>query len=143
MAVCLLLAGCSGTGNGNSQSATPEPEVKVGGDSDDHGCIASAGYQWSVLKNECIRTFEAGTRLDPVAEELDSSLSAFVVFKAPGDDAKAEIYLPGQTSSLLLDKSGSADAPSWKNDAYMLSQNGGTYVLADAGGKPLYEGAGN
>lgn len=42
---------------------TPPP--MVGNDADEHGCKASAGYRWSVLRNECIRIFEAGVRLDP------------------------------------------------------------------------------
>jgi len=30
----------------------------VGADKDAHGCKASAGYQWSELKQECVRPFE-------------------------------------------------------------------------------------
>ena len=52
------------------------PEVPmVGGDSDAHGCKASAGYTWSVVKNECIRIFESGIRLDAKAKDLDKSLN--------------------------------------------------------------------
>lgn len=34
-------------------------EVVVGGDVDEHGCIASAGYSWCEAKQECLRIWEA------------------------------------------------------------------------------------
>ena len=30
----------------------------IGADKDEHGCKASAGYQWSELKQDCVRPFE-------------------------------------------------------------------------------------
>ncbi|MFH0836441.1 MAG: hypothetical protein V1834_04745 [Candidatus Micrarchaeota archaeon] len=45
--VSLLLAGC-----------TQQPEPIVGGDEDEHGCKASAGYSWCELKQKCLRTWE-------------------------------------------------------------------------------------
>ena len=50
----------------------PENPI-VGGDSDEHGCKGSAGYSWSIVKNECIRLFESGIRLDPKAAALDKA----------------------------------------------------------------------
>lgn len=49
----------------------PEPdEVVVGGDMDEHGCIASAGYVWCEPKQKCIR---------PWVEECDAEIDAEVV----------------------------------------------------------------
>ena len=48
----------------------------VGGDRDKHGCIGSAGYQWSEVQQDCIRVFEKGIRMKAV----DGSQSAFIVF---------------------------------------------------------------
>ncbi len=144
MALCLLLTGCTGApGNKNSQTETPDSAPTVGGDTDEHGCKASAGYQWSVVKNECVRLFEAGIRLDPKAEGLDTTLSAFAVFKSFEEDAQAEIFIPGQSASILLDKTGTDDAGTWKNTAYTLSQYRGMYTLDDANGKTLYQGSAN
>ena len=57
----------------------------VGGDRDEHGCIASAGYSWSELLKDCIRPFEKGMRLNPSDE--NSSLAAYLVFtKSPATD---------------------------------------------------------
>src|SRR5687767_2417267 len=46
----------------------------IGGDKDEHGCIGSAGYTWSVVKDSCIRLFERGIKLDPVDTTLDQSM---------------------------------------------------------------------
>jgi hypothetical protein len=136
----LLLAACSNsTKKTNGATAKDEPQM-VGSDRDDHGCIGSAGYQWSVLKNECVRLFEVGTRLDPKGDGMDMTLSAFVVFKAPGDDAQAEIFVPGQAASILLSKSGTG---AWKGKAYSLKLGQGLYTLTDGSGKTLYQGASN
>ena len=113
----------------------------TGGDADEHGCRGSAGYTWSVVKNECIRIFESGIRLNAKAAKLDKTLSAFVVFKSETDDAQAEIFLPSQKKSVLLKKEKKESAGVWKNDAYTLKQWKGMYMLDDAKGKPLYEGS--
>ena len=69
MAASLLLAACS----------TPEQHL-VGGDRDSHGCIGSAGYQWSALTGKCVRLFEEGIRLNPT--DASQTSSAFVMFNA-------------------------------------------------------------
>ncbi|MGL4506109.1 MAG: hypothetical protein ACRCUF_10280, partial [Aeromonas sobria] len=75
----LLLAACS----------APEPSM-VGNDHDNHGCLASAGYQWSPLANQCVRLFEQGVRLNPT--DTSQTSSAFVLFNA--DQTLAELHLP-------------------------------------------------
>src|SRR5882757_2896536 len=57
----------------------------VGNDADEHGCKASAGYNWSVLKNDCVRIFESGIRLMPQDPGLNKTLAAFVIFKSDND----------------------------------------------------------
>lgn len=37
------------------------PAEIVGGDTDEHGCIATAGYLWSEEKQECVRPWEEGS----------------------------------------------------------------------------------
>ncbi len=122
--------------------ATPTADAQiVGGDSDEHGCKGSAGYSWSVVKNDCIRIFEAGIRLNPKATDLDKSMSAFVVFKSETDETQAELYLPNQKTSILLAKEGKNDAGKWKNNAYILTQYKGMYTLEDSKKKELYQGS--
>lgn len=37
---------------------TPPPEEPVGGDTNEHGCIGSAGYTWCEAKQKCVREWE-------------------------------------------------------------------------------------
>jgi hypothetical protein len=38
----------------------------VGGDSDIHGCKASAGYSWCAVKNKCLRVWEEKCEVTPI-----------------------------------------------------------------------------
>jgi len=136
------LLSCS---NSTPKPPTPTPPVvdaptMVGNDADAHGCRASAGYQWSALRNECIRLFETGIRLDPKAPELNKSLSAFIVFKSETEDQQAELYLPDQNQPQMLSKVPGNGAGKWKAGDYTLSQWKGMYTLETTGKKVLYEG---
>ncbi len=128
----LFITACTAQNN-------PNPPL-TGGDRDAHGCIGSAGYTWSALKQECIRLFESGIRLNPQDKSLDQTLSAFVVFKSPDEDAKAELYLPGQPA-VMLPRVGKNDAGTWKNKKWVLKQWRGMYSLEDRNGKLWYQGA--
>nr|WP_297309909.1 hypothetical protein [uncultured Flavobacterium sp.] len=70
----------------NREGVSTEDSVKreyvLGADKDENGCIASAGFTWSVLKNDCIRIFEVGYRLNSVKTSLEEEavLSAFAIF---------------------------------------------------------------
>jgi Domain of unknown function (DUF4377) len=44
----------------------------VGGDSDIHGCKASAGYSWNFLAKQCIRPWESRVRILTIAPEKQS-----------------------------------------------------------------------
>ncbi len=112
----------------------------VGNDSDEHGCKPSAGYSWSVVKNECIQIFNSGIRLDAQAANLDKTMSAFIVFKSESEDAQAELYLPSAKKSILLAKNKKNGAGKWTNKNYVLSQWKGMYTLENSKKKVLYQG---
>ena len=112
----------------------------VGNDSDEHGCIGSAGYSWSVVKNECIQIFNSGIRLDAKAANLDKTTSAFIVFKSENDDVQAELYLPSAKKSILLAKNKKNGAGKWANANYVLTQWKGMYTLENNKKKVLYQG---
>jgi hypothetical protein len=118
----------------------PSPAI-VGADSDEHGCKGSAGYTWSIVKNECIRVFESGIRLDAKAPDIDKTTSAFVVFKSENDEAQAELYLPSSKTSILLAQDKKVGSGKWENKDYVLSQWKGNYTLEDSKKKVLYQGA--
>ncbi len=60
----------------------------LGGDKDEHGCIGSAGYTWSQLKQTCIRSFELPIQLlNP-----EGTMTAGLHFS--DDLSEAELFLP-------------------------------------------------
>lgn len=97
--VLSLFSACKESGE-TENTAAP----LVGGDRDEHGCIASAGYRWSRVQQRCIRPFEEGVRLLPVEDLQDSSavLAATVIFSA--DSLRAEVLLPDGETSPVLDR---------------------------------------
>ncbi len=76
--------------------------IVVGGDKDNHGCIGSAGYTWSNLKNKCIRTWEQGEKLIDV--DPKSTSAAYIIFS--DDKSKAELFAPNKKSSMILIREG-------------------------------------
>lgn len=58
--LAVLIAGCSWPGRpaAEERPAPAEEKALVGGDSDEHGCIASAGYRWCAAEERCLRVFE-------------------------------------------------------------------------------------
>lgn len=110
----------------DSRHATP----MVGNDEDAHGCKTSAGYTWSVLKNECVRIFEAGTALKPM-DSTGSQMAAFVIFQ----DDKAELFVQTEKPLILSRK---AEGEPWNGGDWQLIPWKG-YVLKK-NGKILYVG---
>lgn len=54
------------TGNENTGGTDVSDELLVGGDEDEHGCKASAGYSWCELKQKCLRTWEEPCQEDTI-----------------------------------------------------------------------------
>jgi hypothetical protein len=104
---------------------------KVGADRDEHGCIPSAGYTWSVLKKECVRTFEVGTRLNSIE---DDSTSAIVIFDEEGN--KAELFTSLLKSPIILVRK--EEGQSWINGDWELISWKGYALKKD--GKVLFHG---
>lgn len=80
---------------------TPKAEpALVGNDVDAHNCKGSAGYQWSVLKNTCVRIFEEGKPFVAYGNNTEKTLGAFVIFAS--NSSQAEVYLPHTEGSIVL-----------------------------------------
>lgn len=78
-----------------------KPEGLVGNDQDEHGCIASAGYTWSELLQECIRPFEKGIKL-PGVDSDDAIYAAYLVFNE--NQSQVEVFLPKEEKHPILNK---------------------------------------
>jgi len=122
----------------DKESATSSKKVVLGTDKDENGCVASAGYRWSVLKNECIRPVEECYRLNTIEQLASESdvTSAYVAFEDDGG-SRAELFLPGKTNSIIL-KQDDKKSPYKDKNWILYSQNG--YKLKK-NGNLLYAGA--
>ncbi len=103
----------------------------VGNDKDENGCIGSAGYQWSSLKKDCIRIFEAGTRLNAAEAVTDKTTAAFVIFNS--DSTKAELFIPGLSASSIIFDGRKSDAKVWAKDDWSLEKTAKGLQLKKAG----------
>lgn len=90
----------------------------VGGDRDAHGCIGSAGYTYSQIKKDCVRTFEQKIKLTEVAPKESYTSIAAVIFSK--DMKKAEVFMKDSgAESIILTRAG-GKAKAWKKDGYVL-----------------------
>ncbi len=103
----------------------------VGADRDAHNCITSAGYTWSILKNDCVRIFDVGIRLNAVEE---NTMGAFIILDDTSN--KAELFTIMLKSPIILVRKESEQL--WVNGEWELSSEK-SYTLKK-GGKILFVG---
>jgi len=103
----------------------------VGNDKDEHGCIGSAGYQWSSLKNDCIRIFEAGTKLSAAEVVTDKTTATFAIFNS--DSSKAELFIPGLSAAGIIFDRKKSDTKVWAKDDWSLEKTVTGLQLKKAG----------
>lgn len=115
-----------------SSAAVSTPGVVVGGDSDAHGCKASAGYTWSVLKKTCIRAFELPLKLS----NPSGTLMAGVAFSA--DKKQAEVF--AKEGNIILNQKAENSYTSTTLDGGMFleKRNGKWEFGGSKDGKALY-----
>lgn len=109
ISICLvcagaLLASCAGGGERKSETAAEKSgkTAVVGGDKDEHGCIASAGYVWSEVQKDCIRLWEKGVRMN-AADDAEKTL--FLVFSP--DSTQVELFFAEEgVPNEILDRRG-------------------------------------
>lgn len=104
--VFLALMACNdkkGNTMENTEGQSPERPL-IGGDRDEQGCLTAAGETWSRIKQDCVRIFTIGQRLNPVQTEVEAVISAFVLFSE--DRSKLELFLPDQRETIILDRDG-------------------------------------
>lgn len=105
-------------------------------DKDENGCLASAGYVWSKVNKECVKGF-SGIQLNPIdkPDNEDETLSAYVLFNE--DASKAEIFLPKDTTSIVLSRAG--EGKPWILNDWQLAADKEGYALKKAD-KNMYTG---
>lgn len=110
-----------------AQKSTPV----LGGDRDVHGCIGSAGYTYSQLRNNCIQTFNQKIKLKEVNSDKSYTSMTAIIFSK--DMKKAEVFIPdGAAKSIILNKEGKGKV--WKSgshikDSYVLTPYKKSYQI--------------
>jgi hypothetical protein len=138
----LLFTSCKLTDGNSIEEEDEAKEVFVKdstsvSDKDEHGCLASAGYIWSKVNQECVKGF-SGIQLNPIDSPTneDETKSAYVLFSE--DVNQAEIFLPNHENSMVLTRK--AEGEPWVLDDWQLIPWKG-YVLKQ-GDKNIFAGDG-
>lgn len=120
-----------------SQAQTvKDKHPRPGSDRDAHGCKASAGYTFSALKRHCVRLFEQPVQLKEVNNRKSYNADAVVIFS--DDNKRAEVFIPGTRSGVILLRTGRQGSFIWqKGDLSLLQRNG--YILKQ-NGKTIFAG---
>jgi hypothetical protein len=92
----------------------------VGNDRDTHGCIASAGYTFSIIKNDCVRLFEQKYRLIEVEPKQTYTTFAAIIFSK--NNQKAELFVPSSNTSIMLSKKKKKGVFLWEKEGFTLSK---------------------
>ena len=111
---------------------------KVGAAKDSHGCLTSAGFQYSKIKDACAQIFTEGIRLSPAKKGTDPTVNAFVFFKNRESDIQTEVFLPSAQESIILTRERN-NYSLWKNDKYSLRKMESNYILIDSQNETLYQ----
>jgi hypothetical protein len=102
LVILLFMAACQSGSNTDSKEPISTVPL-VGADRDAKGCIGSAGYTWSVVKDSCIRIWEVGTpfvRYEAATGVMDSSTVAYVVLSE--DKQKAEVFFGATDKPVVM-----------------------------------------
>jgi hypothetical protein len=100
--------------------------IIVGDQTDKKGCLTSAGYIHSVIKNDCVRLFDIGIQLYPKSNPTteDAVLVAYLILS--DDTFEAEVFLPSQEASVIFLRT--EEGQPWIYQDWQLIANEG-YVL--------------
>ncbi len=140
LALILFVAGCGhrtkkqdiGQGQASADSI-----VRTGADRDNHGCIGSAGYTWSEVRQECIRLWEVGVQVFPVeasTSDTNAITVGYIVFSE--DSARVELFFPNQAPEILERRSLPNGGYAWNiedDDTKNVRQINSTWIVEQRG----------
>ena len=76
---------------------TPEEQL-VGGDQDEYGCKASAGYSWCEVKQKCLRVWEEKCEEEKVEETVKDAVTRILTEKYNWDKNKVSVQVNKEIS---------------------------------------------
>ncbi len=95
------LSSCQGAKKNNESNGDSSSSIAVGNKKDKNGCLVSAGYTWSKLKEDCIRPWEGTITLNITDTSANYETAAFVLLDSV--QRKAELFLKEEDESVVLD----------------------------------------
>jgi hypothetical protein len=101
--ILLCVAACHSGTSGEVKQPVMAEQI-VGGDKGVYGCVSSAGYTWSVVRDSCIRVFEVGTPF--VRYDVNTGLtdSLDVAYLTLSDDGfRAEVFFGPTDKPIVMD----------------------------------------
>src|SRR5690606_27941299 len=98
--IIVLLAACQGAKKNNGTKSESSSSLAVGNEKDKNGCLLSAGYTWSILKDECIRPWEGTIALNITDTSANYETAAFVLIDST--QHKAELFLKEEDETVIL-----------------------------------------
>lgn len=109
-------------------------ENTVGGDRDDHGCIASAGYSWCAPRSACERSFEtfcASATPKTATFKCSASKKILAIFY-PADDKYVDLKLSdGRNMSVPHAISGSGARYANSDESFVFWNKGDTAFITE------------
>lgn len=133
MAPLIYFTACNSTTSHKNSPTTTDTltatEPMVGADRDKHNCIASAGYTWSAVKQNCVRIFEEGIRLNPtVVNKQEAVLCAFIIEAKTNDSL--ELYLPNENNGEgIICKTFTNEKNAWLYSNFVIVKNNNKYTI--------------
>ena len=136
----LIISACTLTAcNGTKTSATEEKLITptiVGNDADKHGCKASAGYTWSVLKKDCIKIWETGIQLSQIENNDSYKTNATIIVS--DDKSKVELFIATEKDGSILLNQSVSNPSNYEAKDYSLSNTNDKWLLKK-GDKAIYK----
>lgn len=98
--ISIAFVGLSCQSASKSTNQQADSTALVGATKDKQGCLTSAGYTWSQLKNDCIRPFEDGIELNILNTAASYQTAAYILVDSI--KREAEIFVAEENQSILL-----------------------------------------
>lgn len=129
-----LFVAAAGLTAGLMAISVQTPSAATGTDRSEQGCIGSAGYTWSQLRQDCVRLFEVGV---PLYNAQDPGATSVAYVISGGSAEPLELFLPDQEEGMLMFYRDGA----WRDDEHrytLTNSDDDVLDVRDAAGTLLY-----
>lgn len=122
--ISFMLVSCQGSGQKDTSNDSSSSLPPIGGVKDKHGCLVSAGYTWSKIKEDCIRPWEGTITMNITDTSTNFETAAFVLLDSIKQ--QAELFIKEEDESILLN---GVSAHLFANKQYQLIEENHCWSL--------------